>query len=340
MAELTPLYMDIANVYSGDELGLPLRHIMGEGILGAADLAVTAGAGNSVDIAAGGCYVKGDTNVTRQPTYFCPNDATVNKGIAPDPANPRRVLVIAQAIDEAFAGVGRKWELQVIHGAPAAVPVLPATPASAIPLANVLVPAGAANSGAYTITDLRARAIVGGGDALLGAEQTLEVLWDSVDAGVALPAATVTTPALAQTYRDLLVVMLVRSDAGAGSLRIRLNGDTGANYDTGYTEGSGGTMSGAAVNGQVNGFAAGCAASTDPANVFGGGTLEIFDYRNATRKQLMIGFGARSHESGSGAKQRVSSTSWRTLAAVSTLTFFADAGSLVAGSRITVYGRG
>lgn len=160
MAELTPLFMDINGVYSGDELGLPLRDLIGEGILGATDLAVAAGAGNSVDIAAGSCYVTGDTNTTRQPTYRCLNDAVVNKGISPDGANPRRVLVVAQITDEAFAGTGRKWEIVTIHGTPAAAPVVPAVPASAIPLAEILVPAAAASSGVYTITDRRQRATV------------------------------------------------------------------------------------------------------------------------------------------------------------------------------------
>lgn len=162
MAEVTPLYMDISNAYSGDEMGLPFRDIMGEGVRDAGDLAVSAGAGNSVDIAKGQAWVVGDTNPDRQPTYRVFNDAVVNRGINPDPANPRRVLVVAQLTDETFAGVGRNWELQAIHGAPAAAPVLPATPASALALADVLVPAAAASSAAYTVTDLRRRAGLGG----------------------------------------------------------------------------------------------------------------------------------------------------------------------------------
>lgn len=159
MAELTPLYMDISNAYSGDELGLPWRDIIGEGIIAAGDLAVSAGAGNSVNVTAGACFVLGDTNPARQPNYRCYNDAVVNRGISPDPSNPRIVLVVAQIVDESFAGVGRRWEVQAIHGTPAAAPATPAVPASAIPLAEILVPAAAASSAAYTITDKRLRAI-------------------------------------------------------------------------------------------------------------------------------------------------------------------------------------
>lgn len=161
-----PLFMDVNNAYSGDELGLPHRDFIGEGVVGSGDLVVSAGAGNSVNIAAGSAWVLGDTNTALQPNYRVYNDAVVNLGISPDPTNPRRVLVGAQITDQGFAGSGRLWALSAIHGTPAGSPVVPATPASFLPLANVLVPAAAASSAAYTITDLRSRAVIGAGQAI------------------------------------------------------------------------------------------------------------------------------------------------------------------------------
>jgi hypothetical protein len=164
MAEQTPLYETISNAYNGPSLGLPNRDIFGQGIVAAADLAVTAhGGANSVDIAAGACWIVGDTDTLRQPTYRCFNDAIVNLGITPDPTNPRQVRVIGQINDADFSGVTRNWQLQALHGTPAGSPVIPAEPASAITLATILVPAAAASSAVYTITDTRARAIIGGG---------------------------------------------------------------------------------------------------------------------------------------------------------------------------------
>lgn len=163
-----PLFMDVSSAYSGDELGLPYRDIMGQGIVLAADLAVTGQAGaNSVNIAKGSCWVVGDTNTDLQPTYRMFNDAIVNLGISPDPAQPRRVRIVGQVTDQGFAGSGRLWALQALHGTPAASPVLPAEPASAISLADILVPAAAATSAAYTITDLRSRALIGMGSAAI-----------------------------------------------------------------------------------------------------------------------------------------------------------------------------
>jgi len=70
--------------------------------------------------------------------------------------------VVAQITDATFSGVTRNWQLVMIHGTPAGSPTIPAEPASAMTLATVLVPAAAASSAAYTITDLRGRARIGG----------------------------------------------------------------------------------------------------------------------------------------------------------------------------------
>lgn len=168
MAENTPLYESISNVYNGPALGVPNRDIFGQGVVGANDLLVSAhAAANSIDVAAGVCWVVGDNDVVRQPTYRCFNDAIVNLGISPDPTNPRKVRVMAQVNDADFVGGARNWVLTALHGTPAGSPVDPAEPASAMTLATILVPAAAASSAVYTITDLRARALIGGGQAPL-----------------------------------------------------------------------------------------------------------------------------------------------------------------------------
>lgn len=171
MAEGTPLFMDINNAYSGDELGLPYRDLIAEGVvdLAGGDLEVTATspASMSVDVAAGAAWVTGDTNPDLQPTYRVRNDGVVNKGIAADPSNPRKVLVVAQIEDQAFAGDERKWTIEVIHGIPAGSPTVPALPASALPLAEVHVGAGATSIASGDITDLRTAAALA-----LGVEDT------------------------------------------------------------------------------------------------------------------------------------------------------------------------
>lgn len=169
MAEATPLFMDISSVYSGDELGLPYRDIMGEGVVDALSgnllVTQTGTPGLSVNIAPGAAWIKGDTDTANQPTYRVRNDATVNLGITPDPTNPRIVLVVAKINDQTLTGSGRNWQLSAIHGTPAGSPVAPALPASAIPLASILVAANDTSITTGEITDLRSPAIAGNGQA-------------------------------------------------------------------------------------------------------------------------------------------------------------------------------
>lgn len=174
MAEITPpLFMDVDNVYSGDELGLPYRDLIGEGIVGANDLKVTeraAGVNLSVDVAAGACWVLGDTSAVSQPNYRCRSTGVVNLTITPDASNPRKVLILAQVTDAGFAGATRKWELTALHGVPAGSPVEPTVPDSAFVLALVDVTAGDTSIANSQITDRRTFAEIGSGNLSAGAE--------------------------------------------------------------------------------------------------------------------------------------------------------------------------
>jgi len=191
VAEVTPpLFQDVNNIYSGDEFGLPYRDIMGEGVVEAGDLAVTqrgAGANLSVDVAAGACWIKGDADLNAQPTYRCRNNSVVNLAITPDGANPRIVRVVAEVLDTTFDGSGsRLWRLRAIHGTPAGSPVAPALPSTAISLATIAVTAGDADIVNGQITDLRTRAVVGGGLAATPA---------SVPTGAIIPYGGAVAPA-------------------------------------------------------------------------------------------------------------------------------------------------
>lgn len=229
MAEKTPLYMDINSVYSGDELGLPNRDVMGEGVVGAGDMLISAGAGNTINVAAGAGWVTGDTDVVNQPTYRIINDAVVNKGITPDPTNPRYVRVFGQITDATFSGAARNWVITTLHGTPAGSPTIPALPASAIDLATVLVPAAAASSAAYTFTDNRARARVGGGQVLgppdlVYTEVNTSAVTNVVSTNIAAPSVIVTAPSL--TFDGLTSVWIeayigdVQPDIAAAGRRI------------------------------------------------------------------------------------------------------------------------
>jgi len=165
MAEVNPpLYLSQDAAYTAADLGLPFRDIMGEGIVGSGDLAVTASTGLKSSVASGAAWIKGDDDANLQPTYRVYNDAPVllQHAVA-DPTNARIDLVVAQVKDSAFSGVSKLWQLAIVEGTPAGSPAAPATPSDSIPLAQVTIPAGSGTLG--TITDERTRARVGGGAA-------------------------------------------------------------------------------------------------------------------------------------------------------------------------------
>lgn len=196
MAEVNPpLYEDVDLAYSGDELGLPWRDAVTEGVVGRADLAVSqraAGANMSVDVAGGAAWIKGDDQ-NYQPTYRVRSDSTVNLAVAAaDATNPRVDRVIAEVLDATFSGTQRLWRLRVLTGTPTAGATLAnATgaaliPNSAILLANALVPAAATtvvaaniDTGLYSANTgnvVRQKASVGGvlGAGYFGGQANLE----------------------------------------------------------------------------------------------------------------------------------------------------------------------
>jgi hypothetical protein len=173
MAEQTPLFVDTDGTYGADELGLPFRDLMGEGVVEDGDLAVSqhaAGANMQVDVAAGACWIKGDTDSNLQPTYRCYNDAVKSVTLdAADATNPRIDLIIAQVNDSAFTGSQKGFVIDKVTGTPAATPAEPALPDTAIKLAVIDVAANASSIVTADITDTRPRASVGAGVARGGA---------------------------------------------------------------------------------------------------------------------------------------------------------------------------
>lgn len=127
-------------------------------------LAVTAGAGLSVDVASGVIFLPGTSDTVAQGCYVCANTSTVNRALqAADGSNDRIDLVVARIRDSFYdAGPDEDWIVDVVTGTPAGTPV-PPTPTfeNFQALAEVSVPALATSPG--TITDRRLFAAAVGG---------------------------------------------------------------------------------------------------------------------------------------------------------------------------------
>jgi hypothetical protein len=107
----------------------------------------TAGTTTTVSVAAGTVFQ--DSGVPGRAANSAAITASPNMaGITVDPTNPRYALL----------SVPKTGGAPVLTlGAAAATPAVPALPANSVPLSLVLIPAAAASSAAYTITDIAPR---------------------------------------------------------------------------------------------------------------------------------------------------------------------------------------
>lgn len=265
------LFLDADNIYGADELGLPYRDIISEGVVeaGFAVAQRAAGANMSVDVAAGAAWIRGDDNPTLQPTYRYREAATTNLVIATaDPTNPRIDIVIAEIRDSTFAGVNKDGRLRVITGTPAGSPVAPATPGNAIKLAEVSVPANDTTIENAQITDKRPSATVGG---LLGVtapawQSYTPALTGSVGNPTLGTGGTVQTGRFFQFGKLVVVSFLIRAGSsgfvnGSGDVRLGLPVPSAAAASSGVGSGvyvdvsATGTYALAAIQGVSNTFA-------------------------------------------------------------------------------------
>lgn len=103
------------------------------------------GAAMSVDIAAGAAIIAGDDQ-PNQGRYLTPSTAKENRPITAAPAAGSRITtLVARVRDANVTGSFNDWVLEPVDGPVAAAgvtPTPPAVPNTALPLADVLVPAG------------------------------------------------------------------------------------------------------------------------------------------------------------------------------------------------------
>lgn len=89
--------------------------------------------------------------------------------------------------------------------------------------------------------------------------------------------STLTFTSIPQTYTDLVIVASGESTSG-GSMRMRFNSDTGANYNTAYMYGTGSSNTG----GRTGTSSDGIFMMRTTTNLMGGGITHINNYSNTT----------------------------------------------------------
>lgn len=119
------------------------------------------GVDNSVDVAVGSGIVAGDDEAY-QGHYLCRVEAVLNVPFAASPVANSRIDLLVLAVNDPIAGSIRtpanSAQLLIVVGVVAATPVVPAVPATAIPLAQVLRTVGDTFINNSMITDRRVQA--------------------------------------------------------------------------------------------------------------------------------------------------------------------------------------
>jgi hypothetical protein len=125
------------------------------GVVNSGDLAVTAGTGNTLNVAAGQAWIPGTQGADQGLYYALASAAVTGMAVTPNASNPLVVLVTASVNDVAYTGnpgvTSNEWDLLITQGTAAASPAIPATPDNSLVLATVLVPTNASAASSYTI---------------------------------------------------------------------------------------------------------------------------------------------------------------------------------------------
>lgn len=153
--------------------------------------------------------------------------------------------------------------------------------------------------------------------------------------------ATVTFSSIPATYTHLYLAISGRS-AGAttvDNVNLTFNSDTGANYDTQFTQTSGTSVTANDVRGGTSATITLIAGSTATANFLGSGNVFINNYTDTNLdKNGTYQTGAQNSTAAGGVTTRAGWFGWRSTSAITQIDLVAQTGNYVAGSVISLYG--
>jgi hypothetical protein len=141
------------------------------------------------------------------------------------------------------------------------------------------------------------------------------------------------------TYKHLQIRMVARSNRSSVQAfpRIRLNGDTGANYAQHSLLGSGTNVQSDGATSLTQGFLGLATGANATASAFAPIVADILDPFSASKNTTIRSFCGTNEPSGN-AQVRLVSTAHFSTASITSINIFDDANSWLAGSRFSLYG--
>jgi len=140
-------------------------------------------------------------------------------------------------------------------------------------------------------------------------------------------------------YKHLQIRITARADTAgsiADNFMMRFNADTGSNYfREHYLKGNGSSVTSGSEGTSTSIFVGSLTAANATTNVFASNIIDILDHagtKNKTTRSL------NGYHSASFPQIKLSSGLWMSTAGLSSITFSAQSGNLVSGSRFSIYG--
>lgn len=178
--------------------------------------------------------------------------------------------------------------------------------------------------------------------------ESMVVLYDST---LSADAASFDVQNIPQGYKHLCVVLQCRSSKAAvneDNFALRVNNDTGNNYNVQYLQAFGTTANAQEALATADFYKASplCSLATMPAATSPSGAsssiiIDIPNYAStALNKNVVAQASQQLYNTSQGQRIWNGAGTWLNTAAINRLTFLAAGGNLVAGSRLTIYGLG
>jgi len=150
---------------------------------------------------------------------------------------------------------------------------------------------------------------------------------------VAIAATSITFSSIPSTYTDLRLVIVFKAVLAGSNPGYQFNSDTGSSYS--YTAINGSGTAAASQSSNTNNqcyLISNSTASTAQSQIF---TTDIFSYTGSNYKTLLTTFSGDLN--GSGNVSGVVNL-WRSTAAINSVKFLFDSGTMAIGTSATLYG--
>lgn len=312
--------------YPAAEFRQLIDKVARSGVCGLDDLRVTqraAGANLTIDFKAGSAFIPG-TSVARQGKFLVDSTGIVNSGtnlLVPG-SGTRTHRAIARILDKQAAGSAYGWTLEVLEDTGSGMPALPA---SSIDLASIAVPTGSASITDAMIRDRRPWGLTNG----VLQEQT-----------VGSPVASVTFTGIPSGIRNLTITWRARCTAAAVAqdMYAQINGNTGGFYAWANMGMSGTTFvgNGSAADTKWAMGAIGAASSVDP-NAWGVGRVNLVGWDDPNSGNIGATWEASFIDTGANRFAHRGGGRFSPAGPYTSISFFAQSGSIAAGSRFTAF---